>query len=416
MKLRAAGRTIRLTLLALLVLIPLLISCARRADSPGVEPTATERPFISEDQAEDALGVAQAFVQAAATRDQAQMWALLAPEAQEQWPAQDQFAAFTGRKFGAAKIELDLGRLKPYPDGRAVQFPLSLEGEGEQRPLVGPPLVLTRHDESWAVYDAGPLGREGPIFGTPAPVRPEIAVPIVTYHHVAPELPGGDNNDDTVTTAAFSEQLKWLADSAHVPISVAELFNAFYYDLPLPPKPVILVFDDGYADFYENAFPLLRERGFRASVAAITGSMGGSGYLTWDQAREMSRSGIEFLSHTVNHVNLANLTADETRVEITESRRALEENLARPAQFFVYPYGEPFIEGADDKRTTAVALLQEAGYRGALTTSSGPPYVSLQPAGAPYLLRRIPVSGGERLDRFVASVEPSPTPTPSPEH
>ena len=190
MTLRTAGRALRPTPFALLIATLLLVSCARRADSPGTDPTPSPTPVISDEQAEDALGVAQAFVQAAAARDQAQMWALLAPEAQQQWLAQDQFAAFIGRKFGTAKIELDLGRLEPFPDARAVQFPLSLEGEGEQNPLVGPPLVLTRHDESWAVYDLGPLGRNGPVVGAPAPVRPEFTVPVLTYHHVAPELPG----------------------------------------------------------------------------------------------------------------------------------------------------------------------------------------------------------------------------------
>jgi peptidoglycan/xylan/chitin deacetylase (PgdA/CDA1 family) len=390
------------------------IACARGVESPGVEPTPSPSPVISEEQAEDALGVAQAFVAAAAARDSAAMWTFLATEEQEKWAGPEQFAAFVQRKFGAAKLELDLGRLMAHPDGQAVEFPLSLEGGGEPGPLIGPALILAQHDESWAVYDAGPIGRNGPLLGAPAPVRPEVSVPILTYHHISPHFPDDGKYGETVTTDAFAAQVKWLAESGHTPISVAELFNAMYYDLPLPPKPVILVFDDGYADFYANAFPLLHERGFRASVSAITSSMDKEGYLTWEQARELSRSGIEFLSHTANHVNLALAGPEEARAEMSESRKALEKELGRPAQFFVYPFGEPFVEGGDDKRATALALLQETGYRGALTTSSGAPYIIVQRTDEPFLLRRIPVSGGERLERFVSSVEPTPSPSASP--
>jgi peptidoglycan/xylan/chitin deacetylase (PgdA/CDA1 family) len=416
MELHAAGRALRCHAFAVLSggLAVTLIACARGVESPGTDPTPSPSPVISDEQAEDALGVAQAFVQASAARDTAAMWALLAPEEQQKWAGQDQFAAFIQRKFGAAKIELDLGRLLAHTDGQSVEFPLSLEGEDVQHPLIGPPLVLTQSDESWAVYDAGPLGRSGPILGAPAPVRAELSVPILTYHHISPQFPDDGKYGETVTVDAFAQQVRWLAESGHTTISVAELFNAIYFDVPLPPKPVILVFDDSYADFYHHAFPLLRELGFRASVSAITGSMDKEGYLTWEQARELSRGGIEFLSHTVSHANLALIGPDETRAEITQSRRALEDNLGRPAQYFVYPYGEPFVEGTDDKRAAAIALLQEAGYRGALTTSSGAPYVALQRTDAPFLLRRIPVSGGERLERFVSTIEPTPSPSPAP--
>ena len=406
MGLRAAGRAFQPIFLAhLAALTPLLVSCVRTVDSPGVEPTPSEPPAISEDQAEDALGVAQAFVTAVAEQNRVRLWDLLAPEARSRWPGQEAFAAFIERKFGAAKVDFDLGRLALGPDARSVQFPVSLRVAGIDGRFAGPPLVLVRDGQSWAVSDAGPLDRYGPVIGSPAPVRLEVDVPILIYHHVAPQLPGDGRDFDTVTTEALAAQLKWLQETGHGSITVAELFNAFYYDLPLPPKPVVLIFDDGYADVYEHAFPLLRERGFGATVAAITRFMDGSGYLTWDQAREMSALGIEFISHTATHANLAGLSADDARKELSESRRVLEERLSRPMQFFVYPYGEPFTSGSDEARQMVLALLSEVGYAGALTTSSGPPYISLQRADQPYLLHRIPVSGGESVERFAASIE-----------
>lgn len=415
MELHARGSAFRLASLVLLVaLTSLIVSCARAVDSPGVPPTPSQRPIVSDDEAEDALGVAEAFLAAAAEKDYGRVWALLSSEARSQWTTEEAFAAFIEAKFGTTKLDFDLGRLEPQPDGISVRFPISLKVAGAAERIAGPPLVLVRHDESWAVSHTGPLDREGPILGSPAPIRPEIGVPILIYHHVAPDLPADGEDFNTVTTEAFARQLQWLADTGHVSISLAELFNGFYYDLPLPSKPVILVFDDGYADVYQQAFPLLRDRGFRATVAAITGAMDHSGYLTWDEAREMSAAGIEFVSHTVNHGNLAAASRDEARSELADSRRALEEKLGLPVQFFVYPYGEPFTSGSPEAREMVLALLRESGYAGALTTSSGSPYISLQRADAPYLLHRIPVSGGESIERFAASLEPIPTPSPSP--
>ena len=416
MELHAGGRAFSLTSLAVLAaLTPLLVSCARTADSPGVSPSPSQRPIIADNDAEDALGIAEAFLAAIAEKNYPQVWELLSPEARSQWPAVEAFAAFLDRKFGAVKLDFDLGRLEPQADGSLARFPISLRIAGNDIRLAGPAFVLNRNDESWAVSDPGPFGRYGPVVGSPAPIRPQIGVPILIYHHVAPQLPGGAERFNTVTTEAFARQLQWLADTGHVSISLAELFNAFHYDLPLPSKPAILVFDDGYADIYELAFPLLRDRGFRATVAAITGAMDHPGYLTWDQAREMSAAGIEFVSHTVSHGNLAATSRDEARSELADSRRALEEKLGLPVQFFVYPYGEPFTSGSPETREMVLALLRESGYAGALTTSSGPPYISLQRADAPYLLHRIPVSGGESIQRFAASIDrPTPTPTSGP--
>jgi peptidoglycan/xylan/chitin deacetylase (PgdA/CDA1 family) len=409
MELHVAGRVLQLTSSILIVaLTGILVSCARSAESPGVTPSPPrqpETPVLSEEQAEDALATAQVFVTAAAEKRYDRMWTLMAPEATSRWAGPEQFTAFIDRKFGAGKIDFDLGRLEPQSDGRSVQFPISFKMASGAGRLAGPPLLLGRHDESWAVSDLGPLDRRGPVLGAPAPARPELQVPILTYHHVAAELPAEGNAFDTVTTDAFGAQLQWLADTGRNSISVAELYNAFYYDLPLPSKPFILVFDDGYADMYEQAFPRLRERGFTATVAAITGAINQPGYLTWDQAREMSAAGVEFVSHTENHADMAVLSQDDARKELVDSRRALEENLGHPSQFFVYPFGEPFIRGSEEQRQIVLTVLRETGYAGALTTSSGPPYISLQRADQPYLLHRIPVSGGESLERFAASIE-----------
>ncbi len=335
---------------------------------------------------------------------------MLLPEAQARLTGREAFSGFIERKFGARRLDYELGEPGPLAGfGDSVAVPVTIDFKDSNDRLVGPPLIFKRVGDSLAVADAGPMGPRGPIIAWASPVRPEIDVPIMIYHHFAPELPADiQEATDTVTTAAFADQLSWLADNGYATITVAELYNAFEYDLPLPPRPVILVFDDSYSDAYEYAFPMLLGRGFGATVAAITGAMDQPGYLTWEQAAQMSASGVEFVSHTATHANLAALTRDQAQAELADSRRALEEKLGRPSQFFVYPYGEPFTSGSAESQQMVLALLRETRYVGALLTSSGPPYVSVQHADAPYELHRIPVSGGEILARFAASITAAP--------
>jgi len=412
MELHAAGGAVRVPAITLLAL--LLAACANNA-SPAADPPATAvvsiepAPPVPEADARGVTRAATRLLTALTAGETDELWGMLLPEARENWPGEPALREFLGRKFGSHGLTYEIGepRLLDAADTISVQVTLQLE-EVPGR-YTGPPLVLVRRDDDWAVANAGPLGPEGPIIGTPAPLRAELDVPILIYHHVTPERPSDPSQSaNTVALEDFADQLSWLTVNGHQTITVAELYNAFYYGLQLPPKPVILVFDDGYQDVYQHAFPLLRERGFGATVAAITGSMDQPGYLTWGQAAEMSAAGVEFVSHTASHADLAALPQAEARSELALSRQTLEEKLGRPAQFFVYPYGEPFVKGSAEAREMVLGLLRETGYAGGLTTSSGPPYISVQRAAAPYQLHRIPVSGGETVERFAASINANP--------
>ena len=411
MGLPAARRTVRLgSLPALAVLTSLLLAACVNDEAPPWARQATPSPEgtvspLSEAELRDATRTAARFLDAFVDGDTESFWGMLLPETRARWAGEQALGGFLERKFGPRRLLYELGEPARLTGAGSIAVPVTIDFEDSAHRLTGPPLLLAPHEDSLAVADAGPLGPSGPIIGTPSPVRAEIDAPVLIYHHFAPQLPADHKQAlDTVTIAAFADQLSWLAQNGYTTIAVAEIFNAFYYDLPLPARPVVLVFDDGYADVYQHAFPLLRERGFGATVAAITGAMGQPGYLTWEQAEEMSAFGVEFVSHTASHANLAAATRDQARAELADSRRVLEERLRRPAQFFVYPYGEPFTSESDEARQMVLDLLRETGYAGALLTASGPPYVSIQKADAPYQLHRIPVSGGETVERFAASI------------
>ncbi|MBZ0165167.1 MAG: polysaccharide deacetylase family protein, partial [Candidatus Omnitrophica bacterium] len=132
---------------------------------------------------------------------------------------------------------------------------------------------------------------------------------------------------------------------------------------PLSRKTVVLTFDDGYADNYTNAFPLLKKYNFPATFFISTEKVGLPGYVTWDQLREMAAAGISIGSHAVRHEYLPDLSRQRIIEEVRESRRILEQQLGMPVLNFSYPVG-----GFNDE---IKSLVRQAGYQSAVTTNRG---------------------------------------------
>ena len=257
---------------------------------------------------------------------------------------------------------------------------------------------------------ASPGASERPASATPAgaPVTTPFDLPILMYHHVSSVPPLDQLGFNlTVTTGDFTRQLDYLKCAGYSTVTLAQLFDYLRGGAPLPPKPIILTFDDGYADGFTDAFPLLSDGGFKGSFAIVTGFVGGGDlYMSWDQIEAMAAAGMEIVSHTVSHIDL-NTSDDATdRQQIADSKRALEEHLRPPVDFFVYPSGEPFRSGTAERQQSVVAMLREAGYEGALLAG---PSSTTQDPGRPYELNRVRVSGGNDLYTFAGSIGgPSP--------
>jgi peptidoglycan/xylan/chitin deacetylase (PgdA/CDA1 family) len=186
--------------------------------------------------------------------------------------------------------------------------------------------------------------------------------------------------------------MDWLAQNGYHPITTEDLFAYLNATQGLPSKPVILTFDDGYADFYTTALPILRSHGFVAVSYVVTGFVGWPGYMTTAQIREADRSGMEIGSHTINHPNLASLSAPAVWSQLTQSKLFLEQVLGHPVLSFCYPSG---------KYTSAVAsAVAAAGFHDGTTTGYGYSYT----LASRYVWSRLRVSGGEPLETFAAAV------------
>jgi peptidoglycan/xylan/chitin deacetylase (PgdA/CDA1 family) len=227
-----------------------------------------------------------------------------------------------------------------------------------------------------------------------APARASVRVPVLMFHRVASEatVTNAVSADLTVTPARFAAQMDWLARNGYRPISQTTLFRALYEGGPLPRRPVVLTFDDGYVDAVDTIQPILARHGWPATFAVITGRAGAAAFLTWSQIRALDRDGMDIASHSVDHVDLAGAGAADLQRELAGSRRALEAHLGHPVYWFVYPAGS--YDAAAEQAARA------AGYLLAYTTDPG----SLITADGAMAEPRVRVHGADTVADFAAAV------------
>lgn len=206
-------------------------------------------------------------------------------------------------------------------------------------------------------------------------------IPILMYHHVADE-----QGWLYVKKETFSQQMGYLATKGYTPVTLPEIVENLQTSKPLPPKPIVLTFDDGYRDFYENTYPILRVFNFKATAFVITQHVEGANYVSWDQLREMLGSGLITVGdHTLSHPSLSILTEERLKDEIISAKNIIEGKLGISVSLFAYPYG-----GANGE---AEKILRENGFVAAVTSHRG-----LSCAKLPYELPRIRIGNASLSD------------------
>jgi peptidoglycan/xylan/chitin deacetylase (PgdA/CDA1 family) len=214
-----------------------------------------------------------------------------------------------------------------------------------------------------------------------APAR--LYCPILMYHYIS-EVPAGADalrRDLTVTPAQFAGHLDYLAGEGFTAVTLAHLASALRGEAVLPPKAVVLTFDDGYDDAFANAYPALAERGMTGVFFVVSGFMEQAGYLSWAQAAEMKQAGLEIGSHSATHPNLIGLSHEALMAEVEGSAVAIEEMLGERPVSFCYPLGR-----CD---AGVIRAVRGSGYLAAVTTADG----TLHSTASLYRLRRVRVRG-----------------------
>lgn len=187
----------------------------------------------------------------------------------------------------------------------------------------------------------------------------ELQMPILMYHYIREY---SDQNDKigtnlSVSPENFAKQLDLIKEEGYTTITFEDLSKN-----NIPEKPIILTFDDGYGDFYSNAFPELKKREMKAVSYIIFNKIDVANYLTIDQIKELSSYGIEIGSHTLSHPDLSKLDDAKAEKEIIESKKNIEKILNKKIISFCYPSGK--------YSNSTENIVKNAGYIFSVTTKS----------------------------------------------
>jgi peptidoglycan/xylan/chitin deacetylase (PgdA/CDA1 family) len=204
-------------------------------------------------------------------------------------------------------------------------------------------------------------------------------VPILTYHHIAPAPAGVRLPALWVSPAAFAGQVRALRAAGYRAVTLSRVWDAWHGGAPLPRRPVVLSFDDGYADQVASALPVMRPArwpGVLNLALSFLPAMGGA-----PAVQTLQHAGWEIASHSLTHPELRGLGDALLRDEVAGSRARIRALFGVTPRFFCYPFGH-----LDARVVTAV---RAAGYRAATTT-----HAAFATPADPYRLARIQVSRG----------------------
>ena len=226
------------------------------------------------------------------------------------------------------------------------------------------------------------------------------SIPILMYHLVAPQTSAAFRKY-TVTPEAFARQMAWLARRHYTPIDLDALIECRAGRTTLPPRPIVITFDDGYQACADHVVSLLKAHDFTAVIYLVAGLAGelshwlmaerGVEYpiMDWDTACQISADGIRIGSHTVSHPRLPEISDAQCRAELLTSRHIIEDQLGCEVRHLAYPFGK------FDARVKALAI--EAGYHTACSVSVG----FSAPGDDLFALQRVPVLGTDSLIDFI---------------
>ena len=218
------------------------------------------------------------------------------------------------------------------------------------------------------------------------------------YHYIStpPEDADKYRIDLSVEPEAFRSQMAFLAENGYSTISLYDLSLAITNNKPLPEKPVILTFDDGYVDNYEIAYPILKEFGHHATFFIVTEFIdkGREGYVTWEMVQEMAVAGFDIEPHSRTHPDLTNRERDYLIWEILGPLETLTYHIGYTPRYFSYPSGR-----YDD---AVLEMVEELGFWGAVTTYSGKEHSFTDR----YTWPRMRIRNNTPLAEFVDVVQP----------
>lgn len=218
-----------------------------------------------------------------------------------------------------------------------------------------------------------------------------VTAPILLYHHVSTNSDTQDSRYN-IPPEKFEEQMKWLFDNGYQTINISELANLIYNGGEIPQRPVVITFDDGNIDNYNNALPILKKYGFVATFFVVETYVNGTDMISTDQVKELIQNGWEIGSHSKTHPHLPNISEDLLAGEIRMSKLGLEEKLGVPINTFAYPFGEI--------NDNIIRLISSYGYKSAVGLGNSVTH-TMQSI---FYLQRIEIENDYSMDVFISKL------------
>ncbi|MDY6845383.1 MAG: polysaccharide deacetylase family protein, partial [Thermodesulfobacteriota bacterium] len=217
-----------------------------------------------------------------------------------------------------------------------------------------------------------------------------LKIPILMYHKVS-EVPERNkiirstNPAYSISLEQFRKQMEYIYNNEYHTLSINELLDTSVCDHQ---ESVIITFDDGWANNYTHAFPILKKLNLTATLFVISDFVCHPQYVDWYQLREMNKEGISIQSHTRTHRPLSELLTHEIQYELEESKKEIEDHLGVVVDFLSMP------QGIKDHRVIKIA--QVVGYKAICTSEPG----FIHSHGNPTILKRINISDSYQISTF----------------
>jgi peptidoglycan/xylan/chitin deacetylase (PgdA/CDA1 family) len=222
-----------------------------------------------------------------------------------------------------------------------------------------------------------------------------IQIPILVYHYVDfSPVPGSWGKQLTISPEQFLREMDFLIAAGYHTVTLDQAYRALSGLSELPPKPVIVTFDDGGLGDYTIAYRILRDKGLTATFFIVTDFVGTPRHASWPQLAEMAKAGMSIESHTVHHLDLTTLSDAQLAEELGASRSAIQQHLGVSVRFLAYPGGKFNLR--------VVAAARVAGYVACVTVVPG---TALSVDGV-YRWPRMSVSRWETLASFRKALGP----------
>lgn len=211
-----------------------------------------------------------------------------------------------------------------------------------------------------------------------------MKVPVLMYHAVR-ENPVGIYQ---ISPQLFDEEMKYLSDNGFTTLTMDQYVRSMKTQEPLPAKPILITFDDGWLDNYTTAVPILEKYGQKATFFIVSNFIGQPDRIRADQLKNMRARGFDLGSHALNHERLTDYNYNEQLTILTEAKTKLEKTLGEKITTFAYPYGA--------LNTDTINILDLLGFKMSFSSYEG---FSSKPDNA-FTIRRLFVNGEFTINDF----------------